>query len=135
MYEKYIPPAVTRTEFGDYSSLQSDAPVIEWILERLERKKSPQGLKVIEEELHWLGQKSITRERLLHAVAIELRRPHPRIESVGDGVYWFADKRPPLGWTLFGDKRMLPCFYREYPPDISWEKLDEPENILPSPKK
>jgi hypothetical protein len=126
---------VLDTVLEDYSSLRTAAPVIDWILERLERKQSPQGLKVIEEELHWLGQKSITHERLLHAVAAELRRPHPRIESVAEGVYWFADKRTPVGWTLFGDKRMLPCFYREYPPDISWEKLDEPENILPAPKK
>ena len=135
MYKKHAPPAVTRTEISDYSSLQSNAPVIEWILERLERKESPQGLKVIAEELHWLGQGSITHERLLHAVAVELRRPHPRIEAVAEGVYWFADKRTPVGWTLFGDRRMLPCFYREYPPEISWEKLDEPENILPSPEK
>jgi hypothetical protein len=104
-------------------------------LERLERKESPQGLNVIEEELHWLGQNSITHERLLHAVAVELRRAHPRIESVAEGVYWFAEKRTPQGWTLFGDMRMLPCFYREYPPDISWERLDEPGNILPPPQK
>jgi hypothetical protein len=135
MYKKYVPPAVTRTEFSAYSSLQSDAPVIEWILERLERKESPQGLKVIEEELHWLGQESITYERLLRAIAVELRRPHPRIESVAEGVYWLADQRTPIGWTLFGDKRMLPCFYREYPPDISWEELDKPGNILPPPGK
>ena len=134
-FRKSPPPMVLDTVLEDYSSLRTAAPVIDWILERLERKQSPQGLKVIEEELHWLGQKSITHERLLHAVAAELRRPHPRIESVAEGVYWFADKRTPVGWTLFGDKRMLPCFYREYPPDISWEKLDEPENILPAPKK
>jgi hypothetical protein len=92
-------------------------------------------LKVIEQELHWLGQESITHERLLHAVAFELRKRQPRIESVAEGVYWFASKRTPIGWTLFGDKRMLPCFYREYPPDISWEELDEPENILPPPQR
>lgn len=135
MYKKYVPPPVVRTEIRDYSSLPSGAPVIEWILERLERKGSPQGLKVIAEELQWMGQDSMTHERLLHAVTVELRKPQPRIESVAEGVYWFAGKRTPVGWSLFGDKRMLPCFYREYPPEISWEKLDEPENILPAPQK
>jgi hypothetical protein len=86
MYKKSVPPAVVCTRISDYSSLQSGAPVIEWILERSERKNSPQGLKVSAEELHWLGHGSITHERFLHAVAVEFRRPHPRIENVAQGV-------------------------------------------------
>jgi hypothetical protein len=108
---------------------------MDWILERIERKSSPQGLNVIAEELRWLGQEAITHEKLVQAVANELKKPHPRIEAVAEGVYWVAGKSTPTGWSLFGDLRMLPCFYREYPPDITWEEIDRPDNILPSPRK
>jgi len=134
IFRKTAPPRVSSTELRDYSTLSGSAPVIEWILERIERKSSPQGLNVIAEELRWLGQASITHERLVQAVAVELRKPHPRIEAVAEGVYWIAGKCTPPGWSLFRDMRMLPCFYREYPPDISWEEIDRPENILPSPR-
>lgn len=119
----------------EYSSLCTGAPVMDWILERLERKNSPQGLNVIAEELRWLGQPAITHEKLVQAVSLEMKRARPRIEAVAEGVYWIAGKCTPPGWNLFGDRRMLPCFYREYPPDISWEHLDQPENILPSPQR
>jgi hypothetical protein len=92
-------------------------------------------LNVIAEELRWLGQAAITHEKLLQAVSAELKKPRPRIEAVAEGVYWIAGKTTPPGWSLFGDLRMLPCFYREYPPDISWEEIDNPENILPPPSK
>jgi hypothetical protein len=108
---------------------------MDWILERLERKNSPQGLNVIAEELQWLGQTTITHERLVAAVTSELRRPRPRIEAVAEEVYWIAGQCTPSGWSLFRDRRMLPCFYREYPPDISWEEIDSPANILPSPSR
>jgi len=134
-FRKVLPPVVVRTVMGEYSGLHSGAPVMDWILERLERKSSPQGLKVIEEELHWLGQTSITHEKLVQAVAVEMKKPHPRIEAVTEGVYWFAGKCTPPGWSLFRDQRMLPCFYRKYPPDITWDDIDRPENILPSPGK
>ena len=134
-FRKVPPPAVVKTVMEEYSRLETGAPVMDWILERLERKNSPQGLKVIAEELQWLGQNSITHEKLLHAVLIEMKKPRPRIEAVAEGVYWIAGKCTPVGWSLFGDRRMLPCFYREYPPDISWDELDRPDNILPSPCK
>lgn len=134
-FRKAPPPAVTRTVMDEYSRLQTGAPVMDWILERLERKTSPQGLNVIAEELHWLGQTSITHEKLLQAVTLEMKKPHSRIEAVAEGVYWFAGKCTPPGWSLFRDRRMLPCFYREYPPDITWDEIDRPENILPSPAK
>ena len=134
-FRKVPPPLVVQTEMKEYSQLHSGASIIEWVVERIERKNSPQGLKVIAEELHWLGQTSLTYERLVQAVALEMKKPRPRIEAVAEGVYWFAGKCTPLGWSLFGDRRMLPCFYREYPPDITWDEIDRPENILPSPLK
>ena len=126
---------VSSTDLTDLSALTPDAPVMDWILERIERKCCPQGLNVISEELRWMGQDSMTYEKLMQAVRLELRKPYPRIQSVAEGIYWFANKRIPTGWSLYGDKRMLPCFYREYPPAISWDKLDRPENILPRPGK
>jgi hypothetical protein len=103
------------------------------VLERLEQKCCPQGLHVIFEELRWMGDRSMTYEQLSHAVHTDLRAPHPRIRRVAEGVYWFAELDIPLGWSLFRDRRMLPCFYRRYPPAISWEDLDLPENVLPPP--
>lgn len=132
-FHKSPAPVVISTVMEEYSSLHTGAPLMDWILERLERKNSPQGLKVIAEELRWLGQVSITHEKLVQAVSLEMKKPKPRIEAVAEGVYWFAGKCKPPGWSVFWDRRMLPCFYREYPPDISWERIDEPENILPSP--
>jgi hypothetical protein len=108
-------------------------PAIKRIIERLEQKGCPQGLHVIAEELQWMGQRSTTYEELWHAVRTELRGDHPRIQRVAEGVYWLSATEIPLGWSLFGDRRMLPCFYRQYPPTISWEDLDLPENILPPP--
>ena len=134
-FRKARPPMVLSTVLEEYSSLRTGAPIMDWILERLERKNSPQGLNVIAEELQWLGQESITHGKLVQAVALEMKRPRPRIEAVAEGVYWVAGKCTPPGWSLFGDRRMLPCFYREYPPDISWEQIDRPENILPSPRR
>ncbi|HEX6880631.1 MAG TPA: hypothetical protein VF135_09730 [Terriglobales bacterium] len=132
-FRKPPPPEVLSTVLEEYSRLRSGAPVMDWILERLEHKNSPQGLNVIAEELRWLGQGSITHEKLVQAVSAEMRKARPRIEAVAEEVYWVAGKCTPPGWSLFGDRRMLPCFYREYPPDISWEQIDRPENILPSP--
>ena len=134
-FRKPPPPVVTGTVLEDYSTLRTGAPRRDWIIERRERKNSPQGLNVMVEELHWLGQKSITHEQLAQAVSLELKKPRPRIEAVAEGVYWFAGKCTPPGWSLFSDQRMLPCFYREYPPAVSWEQLDQPENILPQPQK
>ncbi len=133
-FRKSAPPVVLATALAEYSSLRAGAPVMDWILERIERKNSPQGLNVIAEELRWLGQDSITHEKLVQAVSLEMKKPRPRIEAVAEGVYWIAGKCTPPGWSLFGDRRMLPCFYREYPPEIPWEHLDRPENILPPPK-
>jgi len=107
--------------------------LIDLILERLRFKGCPQGLNVICEELQWLGRTSITHEALRLAVRRELRMPHPRIRSIAEGVYWFSHDDVPVGWSLFLDRRMLPCFYRQYPPAIAWEDLDKPENILPKP--
>ena len=87
------------------------------------------------EELRWLGERSMTYEKLSQAVHAELREIHPRIRRVAEGVYWFAEGATPQGWSLYGDKRMLPCFYRRYPPEISWEEIDLPENMLPPPCK
>lgn len=134
-YRKASPPRVVHTDMQEYSSLHTGAAIMDWILERLERKNSPQGLNVIAEELQWLGQTTITHERLVAAVTSELRRPRPRIEAVAEEVYWIAGQCTPSGWSLFRDRRMLPCFYREYPPDISWEEIDSPANILPSPSR
>jgi len=134
-FRKPAPPMIASTAIEEYSSLRNGAPVMDWILERMERKNSPQGLNVIAEELHWLGQTAITHEKLVHAVSMEMKKSKPRIEAIAEGVYWIAGKCTPPGWSLFGDRRMLPCFYREYPPDILWEQLDRPENILPSPQK
>ena len=105
------------------------------VLERLEQKCCPQGLHVIVEELQWMGYPSMTYEKLWQAVCAELNNARPRIRRVAEGVYWFAESDIPLGWSLFGDKRMLPCFYRRYPPAISWDDLDQPENLLPPPPK
>jgi len=108
--------------------------VMGWVLERLERKSCPQGLHVMLEELHWMGVGSLTYDKLRSAVQAELRKDRPRIERVAQNVYWFADRNVPLGWSMFRDRRMLPCFYRTYPPAISWDDLDRPENILPRPQ-
>jgi hypothetical protein len=107
--------------------------MIEMILERLQSKGCPQGLNVMAEELQWMGRGSITHERLRLAVRAELRLPHPRIRRVVEGVYWFTDHNVPAGWSLFLDRRTLPCFYRLYPPAISWDDIDKAENILPQP--
>lgn len=106
---------------------------VDLILERLRFKGCPQGLNVIVEELQWMGRGSITNEGLRLAIRRELRMPHPRIRRVGEGVYWLSGYNIPVGWSLFLDRRMLPCFYRQYPPAIAWEELDKPENILPKP--
>lgn len=105
------------------------------VLERLEQKCCPQGLHVMVEELQWLGERSVTYDKLWHAVCAELRHPHPRIRRVAEGIYWFTDADIPIGWSLYRDRRMLPCFYRKYPPEVSWDDLDLPENVLPPPRK
>ena len=110
-------------------------PPMRWVLERLEQKRCPQGLHVMLEELQWMGERSLTYEKLWHAVRTELRAAHPRIRRVAEGIYWFADADIPPGWSLFRDRRMLPCFYRRYPPAIPWDELDLPENLLPPPHK
>jgi hypothetical protein len=109
--------------------------VLSKIFERLEAKSCPQGLNVMAEEFHWLGDTELTHERLTQAVKAEMGKPRPRLRVVVEGVYWFADRNIPIGWSIFGDRRMLPCFYREYPPHVSWDDLDRPENILPAPGK
>jgi len=134
-YDKIAASPASSTEMSDHSDLPRSASVMEWILERMERKCCPQGLNVIAEELRWMGQESMTYEKLRLAVSTELRKSHPRVQSVAEGIYWFAEKTIPAGWSLYGDKRMLPCFYREYPPVISWDELDHPDNILPRPEK
>ena len=116
-------------------AVRRDTTAITRVLERLESKCCPQGLHVMVEELLWMGENLITYEKLLKAVQSELRQPHPRIRRVAEGVYWFADMEIPAGWSLYGDRRMLPCFYRRYPPQISWDDLDLPENILPPPQQ
>ncbi len=103
------------------------------LLERLEQKCCPQGLHVIVEELRWMGDQSMTYEKLWQAVSADLRAAHPRVRRIAEGIYWFAELEVPVGWSLFGDRRMLPCFYRRYPPAISWDDLDLPENLLPPP--
>jgi len=85
------------------------------------------------EELRWIGHGSITNERLRLAIRTELRMPHPRIRSVAEGVVWLSDRNVPVGWSLFLDQRMLPCFYRLYPPAVAWDDIDKPENILQPP--
>lgn len=134
-YKKVEPPPVKVTFLSEYTSLSPNAPVIDWILERIERKGCPQGLNVMAEELRWLGMTEITHDKLVQAVKKELRSSSPRIQALADEVYWYADRRAPAGWALFRDPRMLPCFYRQYPPDISWEEIDSPNNILPPPKR
>ena len=109
-------------------------PMINWILERIDYKGCPQGLHVIAEELEWLEVASVNYERLKRAADVELRRANPRITRVAEGIYWFAERQVPVGWSLYRDQRMLPCFYREYPPAISWEDIDKPGNILPRPQ-
>lgn len=116
------------------SSPRPCCAAIKRVLERLEQKGCPQGLHVMVEELQWLGDRSMTYEKLWHAVRTELSESHPRIRRVAEGVYWFADTEVPVGWSLYADRRMLPCFYRKYPPQISWDDIDLPENVLPPPK-
>ncbi|HEX8924868.1 MAG TPA: hypothetical protein VF786_03700 [Terriglobales bacterium] len=122
-----------RAENSHSLTLKVDTPAIEWVLERLAFKCCPQGLNVMAEELRWLGLESMTQEKLILAINAELKRPRPRVQRISDAVYWFSDERPPAGWSLYGDLRMLPCFYRRYPPSISWEELDTEENRLPRP--
>jgi hypothetical protein len=110
-------------------------PVLSRIFERLEAKSCPQGLNVMAEEFKWLGDTELTHEKLEHAVRTEMNKARPRLKLIVEGVYWFSDRNIPIGWSLFGDRRMLPCFYREYPPRVSWDDLDRPENILPAPPK
>ena len=86
------------------------------------------------EELQWMGESSITYDKIVRAVRAELRQCYPRIRRVTEGVYWFVGAGTPPGWSLYGDRRMLPCFYRKYPPEISWDDLDLPENVLPPPR-
>jgi len=117
----------------DLAGLNAKAPVIEWVLERLSSKGCPQGLNVMAEELRWLGLQSVTYVKLLNAVNAEMGKPQSRIARLSEGVYWFSDKSTPSGWSRELDLRMLPCFYRRYPPDISWNELDNAENILPTP--
>lgn len=106
-------------------------PVINWILERIDYKGCPQGLHVMAEELEWMEVASVNYDRLKRAADVELRKANPRIKRVAEGVYWFAERQVPVGWSLYRDQRMLPCFYRKYPPAISWEDIDKPANILP----
>jgi len=106
-------------------------PLINWILERIDYKGCPQGLHVMAEELEWMEVASVNYDRLKRAAEVELRRANPRIKRVAEGIYWFAERQVPAGWSLYRDQRMLPCFYREYPPAISWEDIDKPGNILP----
>jgi hypothetical protein len=120
---------------SSHSARRNGTAIMRRVLERLERKCCPQGLHVMVEELQWMGERSITYEKLLHAVRAELQDYHPRIRRVAEGVYWFSDAQIPLGWSIYGDRRMLPCFYRKYPPEISWDDLDLPENLLPPPRK
>jgi hypothetical protein len=109
--------------------------VLSKIFERLEAKSCPQGLNVMAEEFQWLGDIELTHQKLEHAARAEMSKHRPRLRVVVEGVYWFSDRNIPVGWSVFGDRRMLPCFYREYPPYISWDDLDRPENILPAPGK
>jgi hypothetical protein len=105
--------------------------LMDLVLSRMEQKCCPQGLNVILEELHWMGMTAITCEQLRSAVKADLSGSHPRLRAVAPDVYWLAEVNVPLGWSLYRDVRMLPCFYRRYPPQISWDDLDSPENILP----
>jgi hypothetical protein len=120
---------------SSHASGRDAAAIMASILKRLEEKCCPQGLHVMVEELQWMGDRLLTYEKVLKAVRAELKRARPRIRRVAEGVYWFADAEIPLGWSLYRDRRMLPCFYRRYPPEISWEDLDLPENLLPQPPK
>lgn len=116
------------------TTLKASTPAIEWVLERLAFKCCPQGINVMAEELRWLGLDAMTQEKVILAINSELRKPHPRVQRISDGVYWFSEERPPIGWSLYSDVRMLPCFYRRYPPSISWDELDSADNILPRPE-
>jgi hypothetical protein len=82
--------------------------VINWILERIDYKGCPQGLHVIAEELEWMEVASINYDRLKCAADVE-RRANPRIKRVAEGIYWFAERQVPVGWSLYRDQRMLPC--------------------------
>jgi hypothetical protein len=128
------PSAANATFISDYTSLPSDSSVLDRVIERLERKASPQGLNVLAEEFQWMGDSLITYEKLCKAVRAELHKPHSRLIVVSVGIVWLREKSVPAGWSLFC-KGMLPCFYREYPPQISWEELDLPENRLPRPRR
>lgn len=132
-FDALNPSSVEVPNIRDYTSLSSNASVLDWVIERIERKACPQGLNVLAEELQWMGQAALTFDKLYKAVSNELRRPHSRLIVVSEGIYWLNDKSLPAGWSMFG-KGMLPCFYREYPPDIPWEKFDCPENVLPRPR-
>ena len=115
------------------SAQRRGSAILARVLERFEHKRCPQGLHVIAEELQWMGERSITYEKVLEAIRAELKNARPRVRRVAEGVYWFADAEIPLGWSLYRDRRMLPCFYRKYPPEISWEDVDLPDNLLPPP--
>ena len=122
-----------RTQMNALSWVRT--PVINWILERIDHKGCPQGLHVMAEELEWMEVASVNYDRLKRAADVELRRTNPRIKRVAEGIYWFAERKVPIGWSLYRDQRMLPCFYREYPPAIAWEDIDKPGNILPRPQR
>jgi hypothetical protein len=124
---------IHRAPEHEVRELKAEAPVIEWVLERLSSKCCPQGLNVMAEELRWLGLGSMTYLKLLNAVNTEIGKPQSRIAQLSGEVYWFSGKSTPADWSLKLDRRMLPCFYRRYPPDIPWDELENPENILPSP--
>src|SRR5579862_6171508 len=50
------------------------------------------------------------------AADVELRRANPGIKRVAEAICCFAEGLVPVGWSLYCDPRMLPCFDREYPP-------------------
>jgi|SRR5579872_4876070 len=122
-----------RSQMNTFSRART--PVINWILERIDYKGCPQGLHVMADELEWMEVASVNYDRLKRAADIELRRANPRIMRVAEDIYWFAERQVPVGWSLYQDQRMLPCFYRKYPPAISWEDIDKPGNILPRLQK
>jgi hypothetical protein len=113
------------------SNRKARSYLINLVVERIERKCCPQGLNVVAEELRWMGMTSITSEQLRSAVRHDKTSPHPKLKSVAQDIYWLSDRNLPVGWSLYLDLRMLPCFYRLYPPQISWDDLDNPGNILP----
>ena len=61
-------------------------PVINWILERIDYKRCPQGLHVMAEELEWMEVASVNYDRLKRAADIELRQANPRIKRVAEGI-------------------------------------------------